>query len=189
MKRFAIKTAVITLISVFAALMLFFIGVTVCYPRTMADLFYDVGNETLSTLYTELSYQKTDSTEDLKKLIYRSDEACDYERLEKYCKILTERQDFSDICAGEKEGYKNYVFGKYVIAMYKNGESAENIFAVADKTLDDGYTEQNAYRSLLYGAGISGNTEIINSLKSKFAEMNYDNDLFNDDNTYLQDLT
>lgn len=189
MKRFAIKTAVITLISVFAALMLLFIGVTVCSPRTMANLFYDVGNGTLSSWYTELSYQKTGSTEDLKKLILRADEVEDYERLEKYCEVLTEREDFSSICDAEKEGYKNYVFGKYVIAMYKNDKTADEIFIVADKTLDGGYVDDNAYRSLLYGAGIAGDLDFIRSLNDKFSDMDCTDELFIEDKTFLQNLT
>ena len=69
------------------------------------------------------------------------------------------------------------------------GKTFEDIIAVADKTLDNGYTEDNAYRSLLYGAGILGDTQFIDAIKDKFAEMNYENQIFTEDKTYLQDLT
>ena len=185
MKKFIVKTALITLITVFVVSMIAIIGISVLSPRTMASFSFNVGNEKVGVWYTELSYQKTGNVDDLKNVIYRSADIEDYKKVEKYATILTEREDFAEICAKDGDAFYN----KLVLAMYKNGKTADEIFVVADKTLVNGYTETNAYRGFIYGGYVSGDSEFISALKVKFNSFDYSSAIFTSDKTYLEDLT
>lgn len=188
MKKFIVKTAVITLITIFAVFVILITAMTVCAPRTMSDMFYDLGSESLSAWYMELSYQKTDSPEDLEKLIFRSSEAKDFKRLQKYCEKLSEREDFDEICNKNGEYYKNYVYGKYVKALCENGAEYDKIFAVADKTVTGGYADDNAYHGLIMSEACGEDLQFLTALNNKLGEMDFDSELFMQDKTTLSEV-
>lgn len=192
MKKFIVKTAVITLITVFALFVVFVTAMTVIAPRAMSDFFYGIGNEGVSAWYMELSYQKTDSSDDLVKLVQRSVEAEDYKRVKKYAKAITEREDFKEICEKntDKNGklpYDIYLYSNYAVALYKTGAEKTQIFAVADNSVANGYAYGNAYQVLLYRAVADKNGAFLAELKTKYDEMTFEDPSFIEDKGFLND--
>ena len=172
MKKTVIKTAVITLISLIALSAVLITSLTVLAPRTLAGFFRNAGNVKMSSFYSELSYQKSGSEEDLTDAFSDFIALKNYDKIKKYGKDLSERSDFDEICERHKSAssllkYKDYVLGNLAISMYETKENLQSIFEVCRKTTVISYQKNNAFESLLYGSSIDKSVEDLTTLKDE----------------------
>lgn len=176
MKKLIIKTVLITLLSVFAVLLVLVTGMTILAPKTMSNVFYSMGNKHTALWYAELQYQKFGNYGDLENVVVLSNECSDYKRTAKYSKKLIENSNFTTLCA-EKDAsgnygmsYFNYIHGNLAVALYKTGVASTEIFVVASETVKTSYTPFNAYTFLIYD-DLGQTQEFWLELKNKLTEM------------------
>ena len=174
MKKLILKTALITLASVLGAIILLVTALSLFAPKTMSNYFYGMGNEKLSVWYMEKAYNKSGDIADLESLIFKANECADHSRVVKYSAIFVNREDFKEFAENNETGvgmtYLELVYGNYALSLYYTGASVGEIFAVADQTVNENYTEYNAYSSLVYGYSET-DLEFLTALKTRLQEL------------------
>ena len=174
MKKLILKTALITLASVLGAIILLVTALSLFAPKTMSNYFYGMGNEKLSVWYMEKAYNKSGDIADLESLIFKANESADHNRVVKYSAIFVNREDFKEFAESQETGagmsYIELVYGNYALSLYYTGANDSDIFAVADKTVEEDYTAYNAYSSLVYGCSET-DLGFLNALKTRLEEL------------------
>ena len=154
MGKIVLKTVVLTLISFIAVVCIaygFFASIT---PKFLAKTWAGIGNYDISMKYYEKQYDRTQDVSDLAIICNNVNEKEDRARAVKYLSLLTGNDGFSDFCDREDNlvGYKftayEFYYGKYACASFFNG-GINNAVSVAKKSVQKGYTENNAFYSLL----------------------------------------
>lgn len=178
MGKVILKTALATLGSLLAALLILSAALTMFTPRTMSQVFDLLGGEKVSLWYMELSYQKTDTADDLTALFMKSVSVKDNVRAGKYGKVLAQREDFAKICetqdkqsAGsslEKIPFENYVYGNTAAAVYFV-TGAEDAVSYAAEHTPAAYPSFNALQSLIYLDGAENDGELLVLLANALA--------------------
>lgn len=175
MKKLILKTALITFACILAVLLVLVTAMTMLAPRTMSEFFDGLGGERASLWYMELSWRKFGDTDDLTELFAKSADAEDYERVEKYGRELSGREDFARICVSQDAGgaeiaFYDYVCGNTAEAIFKNGDAAGAVEFAAAHT-DDGYPPYNALQTLLYADGAKNDGALLASLKTALEKL------------------
>lgn len=183
MKKTIIKTALITLLSLILVVVSAFGVSALFFPSALGDVFDKLGNYDASVRYYEKAYLKSDDTGDLYNLVAKLSDS-DGARVEKYCSELLRKSDFADFCKirDEKEpssvNTKQFVSGKYVVALYRNGKLSTAIDFGNDYCKDEGKYE--AYNPLYFLVAESNNmnesdiNDLRNnllSIKSSFSDV------------------
>ncbi len=148
MKNLVVKTVVITLVSIVGFVAITFGALCVFTPKTVANVFENLGSKTASVFFYELNYNRTNDINDLIEIIDKTFE--DTVTQEKYLNKLITREDFSDYCLLEDSGLqsdklstKEYYYGYYVRVLIANGKF-ENAVSVASQFVSsNGYTKYN----------------------------------------------
>ena len=195
MGKVIIKTALVTLGSLLAAILILVAALTMFTPRTMSQVFDELGGKKISLWYMELSFQKSGEADDLAALFIKSVEVQDRVRTEKYGKILAERDDFDVICAGRDEQSENPLLGQIPFAYYVYGNIAEAVYVLngaeaavnyAAENTPESYPPYNALQTLLYLDGAADDAELLVLLTNALAR--YDGAEAAADFAYLQSL-
>ena len=157
MKKLVIKTAAITVAAIIVLMAAIYLTLALFFPKTLAGVWKDLGNYSISAKYYEKQYNKSEDYGDLAKLCVYLDAKSDSVCASKYLKLLTENEKFAELCETEdtKGGFKytayEYYYGKYTVAeFYVNKIDAAIV--VAKKSVSAGYTEHNAFYVLLLDA-------------------------------------
>ena len=154
MKKLVIKTVVLTFISFIALFLIFYCCFSAAAPKTLADVWSDMGSYSFSIKYYEKQYEKTNDLFDLAVLCNKVNEQSDSSRAVTYLKALTEHENFSALCETEDKKFSytftayEFYFGKYAVASYYES-GIGSALAVAEKSVKTGYTEHSAFYSLL----------------------------------------
>ena len=143
MKNIIIKTALITLGSVIALLVLAFGIASLAFPGNMSEICENMGNPRLAASYAERQYEYTGSTEDLYRCTRLYIQTGDRDNTIKYCKKLVGKSDFKEYCGANVQ----YIYGNYATALYQSGKG-EDAISVAEKSVEDGFSVPNAYATL-----------------------------------------
>ena len=166
MKKIVVKTALITLASAVALLLLAFGIASLAFPDKMSELSESMGNKKLALSYAERQYEYTGSTEDL----YRCADLCirigDKSKTVKYCEKLVGKQNFKECCGTKVE----YVYGSYATALYLSGEE-DKALEIADLSVADGFGVPNTYGTLTLKALDLQDKEFGAKLLSAFSEI------------------
>ena len=163
MKNIIIKTALITLGSVIALLVLAFGIASLAFPGNMAEICENMGNPKLAASYAERQYEYSGSTEDLYRCTRLYIQTGDRTNTIKYCEELVEKPDFKKYCGNNVQ----YVYGNYATALYLSDKKDESI-AIAEKSVEDGFSIPNAYATLALQAVETEDKDFGESLLSSF---------------------
>lgn len=189
MKKIVIKTALITLGSAIALLVLAFGIASLAFPKNMSEICENMGNPKLAASYAERQYDYTGSTEDLYRCARLYIRVGDRENTIKYCEKLVEKSDFKKCCGNNVQ----YVYGNYATALYLSGKDDDAI-KIAEKSVEDGFVIGNAYVNLTLQADAKEDKEfgekLLSSLK-KIGEPQNEAQLkdYNAVKTILENLT
>lgn len=139
------------------------------YPSTMMQISYEVGNDSGAMKYAYRSYERTG---EVYYLAYATEVAIgidDCEDIEYYAEKFVADEDFSAYCA-EIDGkmtvagsYRQYIYGRLVVAEYDQGEKAD-AKTHAKEAIGDGFAENNAFVALLFAAMEKGDAATVSEL-------------------------
>ena len=166
MKNIIIKTALITLGSVIALLVLAFGIASLAFPKNMSEICENMGNTKLAASYAERQYDYTGSTEDLYRCARLYIRIGDRDNTIKYCEKLVEKSDFKESCGNNVQ----YVYGNYATALYLSG-NGEKAVSIAEKSVEDGFVIGNAYVTLTLKADANKDKEFGGKLLSSLLKI------------------
>ncbi len=119
MKKVIIKSIVVTLILILLFVASFSLVLCLCFPKTVSDLSFRVGNYDMAVTYSEKAYKNNNSTENLVDLVEKSIVAKNYQVNGKYAGLLLVDKTFlNDILPNKEDGYFNYIAISYVKSLY-----------------------------------------------------------------------
>lgn len=173
MKKLILKTTAITLASVIVALGLFFGSFAIFSPITLAKFFDGVGMYSLSINFYESNFDKSNKLSDLVLLINEIDKEKDSELAEQYLKLLVEYEGFDRFCELEDEynpsqiSARDFYLGEYVYALVKNAKFDLALDIAFGYVAENGYTENNPCRIIVFNAERLLDDDQIYKLKQK----------------------
>ena len=159
MKDLIVKTAVITLASIVSLLAITFGALSIITPKTVADIFDNLGAKGASIFLYQMNYERTDDIQDLISIIDKAYVNEDSSDQEKYLDMLITREDFNSFCsASDRENFgkddydittKEFYYGYYVRVLYKNAQFDKAIEVSNEFVSSNGYTRFNPLTTLL----------------------------------------
>jgi len=164
LQKLILKTVLITVIAFIGVIAITFGVLALCCPGVIADVAGGLGCNSVCSYFRESQYKKTESFEDLKKLVVTLDPEKDSIKTSLYSAILLD-DNLEEFKAYAKEDGKSefltennaieYFFDKYALAEFNNGNvtNAINVAnsCVIQSGLGVGYTETTPFRTLIYG--------------------------------------
>ncbi len=156
MKKLVVKTSLITLATIVGAVIIAFFSLWIFSPKTLANVFDGVGAYSASLYFYEQNYNKTEDIRDLALLVDELIKNEDNENLETYSKKLISDNGFYNYCLVQDRTYldaittKEYYTGVYAIALINNGKLETAITFMSDCVGEDGYTDYNPFRTVIY---------------------------------------
>ena len=153
MKNLVVKTALITLISVFVAIIVTFAILIAFAPGVMFNVTSRLGMDKTALSFAVRQYEKTEDITDLGEIIYLASEVEDYNCLSKYSKELLYHEDFTTYASTQKGGYDKYaeyVMTNYVFSLVEtsNINTADEVFNLYEKFYTS-YLEKNPIYRLI----------------------------------------
>lgn len=153
MKKLVLKTAGITLAVIIMIAGLIFGAFAIFSPKTLAKFFDGAGNYSLSVIFYEKQYNKTQDISDLYVLSVKLDDEKDAEKTQKYLAEFLSSEGVKDYCANFDNigsGIKTYDYlnGKYVCALYSVKGITDTIIYLENSVKTD-YNDFNGYSILL----------------------------------------
>lgn len=176
MKKTFVKTVVYTLCLIASAVLIVIALFSMFAPGRMANLSYKLGDKRTCVWYTQKEYEKNGSINTLDKLLYRVKWLGNNKLIVKYSKEMIESGDFDDFCKkkdaesdlADAGGYRDYICGDYVVALYDTGEKEQAMDFASDVIVGESeYGEYNVYRSLLYHVAEERDTETLKTMIDK----------------------
>ena len=159
MKNLIVKTAVITLASIISLLAITFGALSIIMPKTVANIFDNLGAKGASIFLYQMDYERTDDIQDLIDIIDKTYANKDHFRQEKYLDMLIAREDFDSFClTSDRESFgkddcdittKEYYYGYYASVLYQNAKFDKAIEIANEFVSLNGYTEFNPLTILL----------------------------------------
>lgn len=152
MKKLVIKTTLITLASLIGAMAITFGAVALFAPGFTAGIFNGVGNYSATVFFYEKQYAKTQSVIDLMVLVDKVDYENDSVRAEKYLELLVNHKDFDKVSnvGGSTVSGKEFYVSNYALVLAKNDKFADALSVSSEFVKENGYTNYNPYRILIY---------------------------------------
>lgn len=152
MKKLVIKTTLITLASLIGAMAITFGAVALFAPGFTAGIFNGVGNYSATVFFYEKQYAKTQSVIDLMVLVDKVDYENDSVRAEKYLELLVNHKDFDKVSnvGGSTVSEKEFYVSNYALVLAKNDKFADALSVSSEFVKENGYTNYNPYRILIY---------------------------------------
>ena len=152
MKKLVIKTTLITLASLIGAMAITFGAVALFAPGFTAGIFNGVGNYSATVFFYEKQYAKTQSVIDLMVLVDKVDYENDSVRAEKYLELLVNHKDFDKLSnvEGSTVSEKEFYVSNYALVLAKNDKFADALSVSSEFVKENGYTNYNPYRILIY---------------------------------------
>ena len=152
MKKLVIKTTLITLASLIGAMAITFGAVALFAPGFTAGIFNGVGNYSATVFFYEKQYAKTQSVIDLMVLVDKVDYENDSVRAEKYLELLVNHKDFDKVSnvEGSTVSEKEFYVSNYALVLAKNDKFADALSVSSEFVKENGYTNYNPYRILIY---------------------------------------
>ena len=165
------KTIGITLLVVILAISAFLGVLSLASPLTMAQAYDKLGWYSASIYFYDRHYAGTGSVDALDELISKLDLDNDSVRAEIYLDKMLNHEDYDTFCA-EQDSLQaelvittdEYYSGKYVLSLVKNGKFDTAKSFCATFVTENGYTENNPFRTLIYNAGEKLNSEQLQLL-------------------------
>ncbi|MBQ7340449.1 MAG: hypothetical protein IJW43_06315 [Clostridia bacterium] len=153
MKKLILKTALITLASVIGLSAVIYGVFALCFPLSLANLFENMGMDSVAVAYYRLNYEKTGDILDLADVCVKIDVNDNSKKAESYILELVEHKDFSSYCIDKDEEKspiksRDFFYGKLVVASKKNS-GIEKAIEHAKKCVSEGYTEFNPFRLMI----------------------------------------
>lgn len=143
MKNIVIRTALITLGSVIALLVLAFGIASLAFPKNMSEICENMGNPKLAASYAERQYEYTGSTDDLYRCASLYIRIGDRNNTIKYCEKLVGKRDFKECCGANTQ----YIYNNYATALYLSG-NGDKAIEIAERSVEEGFIIPNAYVTL-----------------------------------------
>ena len=170
-----LKTVAITLASIVGALVVAFGALFFFAPKVLATVMSDTGNHSASVYFYERQYLKSGELSDLSVLIDKLDRETQGEKLELYSSEMVFAGGFKDFCEQKDYGKQlmvssyEYYSCVYACALISNGKTDEGLDFCKQFVLDNGYTENNPYRSII--ADNADSNEILTAIKSALLDL------------------
>ncbi len=191
-----ILRAFLTTFASILILFLFMITALVCvYPQTMMELTYDLGMETSSIWFAEVSYDRSD---DIYYIAYATEVAIgqhDYDKVDACGEQLIKDEGFSAYCAEKNKNvpdgatitYEQYIYGQVCIAKYKR-HRVDKTKAVnrAFELTGQAFPRNNAVVAVLLTALGKGDEATVQTIKGKMEELQ--NELGGEERAYLAEV-
>lgn len=192
MKKLVIKTASITLAVIIGVMALTFGALCIFAPKTVAGLFDGAGGYSASVFFYEKQYNKTQSTDDLYYLVLKLDDQKDPTKTREYLSVFLALEGVEDYCktfdtTNNKMTTYEYLNGKYACAIYKDTGIGDTI-TFLEKSVADGYTDYNAYSTIISVYGEVLTTEELNALKSSIQGLTRTNQYVTRDINLINEL-
>ncbi|MBQ9781870.1 MAG: hypothetical protein IJW26_01645 [Clostridia bacterium] len=164
MKKVIVKSVTITLVLIL--LLSTIISVVLClfFPKTISNLSFKIGNYDLAVTYSEKSYQKDPSVENLVDLVEKSIIAKNNAVTCKYAGVLLVDDNFrEDILPNKELGYLNYIASSYVKALYYSNDYEKCVKSAVNYT---NYNERsiNPTTTLISICAEDNNKPVLNML-------------------------
>lgn len=190
MKKLVIKTSLITLASVVCALIIAFGSVALFAPGVVGGLFDGVGNYSATVFFYEKQYQKTGDIDDLNRLVSKINIVKDSGRAETYYSKIITHKDFVAFCgnidgAGREPSAKDYYYSCYSLSLAENGKIDKAIDFAKDYVQENGYTENNPFRTIVYDYAHKATDVELNKLKEQINALNQSGEFILQDISYL----
>lgn len=152
MKKLVIKTTLITLASLIGAMAITFGAIALFAPGFTAGIFNGVGNYSATVFFYEKQYAKTQSLIDLMILVDKVDYEKDGVKAEKYLELLVNHKDFDKLSGvdGGTVSENEFYLGNYALVLAKNDKFADALSVSSEFVKENGYTNYNPYRILIY---------------------------------------
>ena len=163
------------------------------YPSTMMQISYEVGNDTGAMKYAYRAYERTD---EVYYLAYATEVAIgmdDNEDIEYYAEKFVADENFTAYCAemdakmqanGVSGSYRQYVYGKLVVAEYERGAKTDSK-THAKEAIGAGFAENNAMVALLLTAMEKGDVQTVGEVVTEMQNLQLPDGA---DKTYLSSL-
>lgn len=135
MKKSILKNVIITIIVTLAEILVGIFLIAWITPSLIADATWGLEWKNPCVYFTEKQYEKTERISDLSLLVERSFWADKHELSLKYCPILLNDENFSDLLQSKDESYSEYIACGYVNALYES-DSKQKAVATAFKYLN-----------------------------------------------------
>jgi hypothetical protein len=152
LKKLVIKTTLITLASLIGAMAITFGAIALFAPGFTAGIFNGVGNYSATVFFYEKQYAKTQSLIDLMILVDKVDYEKDGVKAEKYLELLVNHKDFDKLSGvdGGTVSENEFYLGNYALVLAKNDKFADALSVSSEFVKENGYTNYNPYRILIY---------------------------------------
>lgn len=153
MKKLIIKTAIITVSAIIAAILLTYLTFVIFMPGRLAGFYDKLGLERQAVKQMSREYEKTDDLSDLIKLCQYCDKYGDNRLIAQHFSKLFDDEAFLNYTKTLENGSELYDLfaGKFVVALYKTGK--DSVFVV-DRAfeLTHAYVEYNPVHALIVAA-------------------------------------
>lgn len=165
MKKLILKTALITLASVIGLSAVVYGVFALCFPLSLANLFENMGMDSVAVAYYRLNYEKTGDIADLGDVCVRIEISDNAKKAESYILELVEHKDFNSYCS-EKDSEKSpiksrdFFYGKLVVASKKNS-GIEKAIEHAKSCISAGYTNFNPFRLMISQENLLDGEELL----------------------------
>lgn len=186
-----IKSILTTLTSILLLFAFMITTLIFVFPQTMMTLSYDLGMESASIHFAEVAYKRRES---VYYIAYATEVAIDCEDDEKIVACgeeLIADEGFADYCktrdasvSGETAAmsYKQYVYGRVCVSMYKRGDKAQAVER-AFELVKGGFSQNNAVVAVMIAAFSENDTATLKDVKGKMEQMQKDG-FAEEDNSY-----
>lgn len=144
MRKLVLKTALITLGALIALTALLYGAFALFAPNKMVSFHKDMGNLNIALRYQERIYDNEQSNSNLISVVNLAIASNNDEKVEKYAKILIEKNDLSQISLTEE--YADFVIYEYCVSLY-NLNKKDKCLSVAT-AYSTQYNENDPIRSL-----------------------------------------
>lgn len=190
MNRLIMKTALITVASLLALLVLLTGALCLFAPGVMAKTASKLGLDGAALYFSEKQYVKTKEEGDLEDLLYRANAAGAYDKLVKYSLDMIDAENFDEFCAAHPAStpdYKSYVIGSYVLSLMLTGNTDGALSEAARLYAREyaGFTAFNPFDVLAKNA-TRFTTEQKNALLAVLNSIGSGEELLNNDITYVE---
>lgn len=191
MSKVIIKTALKTLLIVILVAAAAFAVASFGFPQHMATFFENTENYSIAAKYASLRYSYTNEVEDAARCASDAILSEDDSTIVKYCVKFTGHKDFESYCEQMDEyyssteyaqyttSYKQYIYGKYVVALASGGTEEDKEEAAEQALSANGvhsFKSGNALSVLALWAVENGDGELCSIIVTKMSTISPSDD-------------
>ena len=175
MKKLIIKTIAITMVILVAVTGVFYLTVSLFYPRVLANFYFNLQNHDLTLKYSVKAYEASGDINDLSTLCERCIVFDEDENTVKYCTTLINDSEYDILLSKKSSGYHNYIVGSLCEAQYKSGDKSLSVETAFNNTSN--YDELNPIHRLILLCANQNDKTTLSAIKQKLIDRQDKNEL------------